>query len=77
MAKLRMFINYFERATSDSLPGNITIYRRNSHLEAENWRDDQTILTSLEVRPMYESLCVGATRGCILADFANRFIGGG
>lgn len=75
VAKLRMFINYFQRTCGTNLPGSIKMYRQHSERTQESWAGDATPMQPIEVAEMHASL--SGSEGCLLADFANKFIGGG
>lgn len=77
VAKLEMFIHYFERIAAAPPVGQVKIFRQVSRMGAERWAEDDERLSAVDVRPRFESLCTGAAERCVLADFANQFIGGG
>eukprot|EP01062_Namystynia_karyoxenos_P023074 TRINITY_DN18879_c0_g3_i2.p1 TRINITY_DN18879_c0_g3~~TRINITY_DN18879_c0_g3_i2.p1 ORF type:complete len:481 (+),score=108.84 TRINITY_DN18879_c0_g3_i2:90-1532(+) len=78
VAKLRMFIHYFERvgATAE-LPGAISIYRCNSQVAAAEWERCEAPLLPVAAAPVREGFESHRVKGCLEADFANAYIGGG
>lgn len=83
VAKLRMFVNYFERIQMEPPIGQLRIYRqvRRSLEEAEQeavWRSSTQPLLEIDMVEMgigFENVEKG--EGCLHADFANMFLGGG
>eukprot|EP01052_Picozoa_sp_SAG31_P045595 SAG31_NODE_8388_length_1460_cov_1.886848_1_plen_388_part_01 len=84
VAKLRMVLHYFERTKEGAPRGQLRISRRSRPGEARSPEDLHSAWSASE-RPMLPltvmDVGIGfedpAGRGCLHADFANMFLGGG
>lgn len=83
VAKMRMFVNYFERMQAEPPQGQLRIYRQvrrvlpPEELELE-WSSSTQPLLEIDMVDMhvgFENIEKG--KGCLHADFANMFLGGG
>mmetsp|Transcript_116755 Transcript_116755/g.212379 ORF Transcript_116755/g.212379 Transcript_116755/m.212379 type:complete len:343 (+) Transcript_116755:2-1030(+) len=83
VAKLRMFVNYFQCIQAKPPAGELRIYRRvrptlETHELDDFWRSSRQPLLPIDMVQMrvgFEDLVKG--EGCIHADFANMLLGGG
>ena len=79
MAKLRMFIHYFERTgDGESLTGFLRLARQRIDTPPEQWAQSKMPLTNVTVVPPmigFEDETWG--KDCLHADFANMYLGGG
>mmetsp|Transcript_107787 Transcript_107787/g.315127 ORF Transcript_107787/g.315127 Transcript_107787/m.315127 type:complete len:546 (-) Transcript_107787:149-1786(-) len=77
-AKLRMFVNYFDRCRQEMPRGTITIYRHRSELgDEESWACSQAPLLPMAVERIGLGFEDAADKRLVHADFANMYIGGG
>lgn len=78
VAKLRMFVNYFDRCRQEMPRGAITVYRHRSELaDEESWASSQEPLLPMAVERLGIGFEDAADKRLVHADFANRYIGGG
>ncbi|CAK8994328.1 Poly(ADP-ribose) glycohydrolase [Durusdinium trenchii] len=79
LAKLRMFIHYFDRCRLEMPKGELRIYRqvRPAAKTGSTWRESKWPLLELNVAPPFTGFEDEVGRGCLHADFANQCLGGG
>ncbi|CAE7672377.1 Parg, partial [Symbiodinium pilosum] len=79
VAKLRMFVHYFERCRLDPPKGELRIWRqvRDGKPSTSAWKASSQPLLPMQVADQGIGLEDESGRGCLHADFANRYLGGG
>eukprot|EP00931_Biecheleriopsis_adriatica_P095530 TRINITY_DN69126_c0_g1_i1.p1 TRINITY_DN69126_c0_g1~~TRINITY_DN69126_c0_g1_i1.p1 ORF type:complete len:458 (+),score=122.28 TRINITY_DN69126_c0_g1_i1:52-1425(+) len=82
IAKLRMFVHYFERAMKSPPKGELRIYRMvrdslDKKEQARAWEASEKPLLELDMAEMNVGFEDEKGLGCLHADFANMFLGGG
>jgi len=76
VAKLRMFIHYFDRCRKEMPKGQLRIYRQ-VRATPGRWRESTFPLLEMSVAPELTGFEDEVGRGCLHADFANKSLGGG
>mmetsp|Transcript_98611 Transcript_98611/g.234899 ORF Transcript_98611/g.234899 Transcript_98611/m.234899 type:complete len:443 (+) Transcript_98611:1-1329(+) len=76
VAKLRMFVHYFERCRQEMPKGELRIYRQ-AREGRQNWKDSTRPLLAMDCAPPMTGFEDPSGNGCLHADFANKFLGGG
>jgi len=78
LAKLRMFIHYFDRCRREMPKGELWIYRQvRDSARRPAWQDSRLPLLEMQVAPELTGFEDEVGRGCLHADFANKCLGGG
>ncbi|CAE7947162.1 Parg [Symbiodinium sp. KB8] len=79
VAKLRMFVHYFERCRLEPPKGELRIWRqvRTEKASTAAWKASKKPLLPMQVADRGVGLEDEMGRGCLHADFANMYLGGG
>jgi len=79
VAKLRMFVHYFERCRLEPPKGELRIWRqvRTEKASTAAWKASKKPLLRMQVADAGIGLEDEMGRGCLHADFANMYLGGG
>eukprot|EP00441_Pelagodinium_beii_P015462 CAMPEP_0197661264 /NCGR_PEP_ID=MMETSP1338-20131121/51350_1 /TAXON_ID=43686 ORGANISM="Pelagodinium beii, Strain RCC1491" /NCGR_SAMPLE_ID=MMETSP1338 /ASSEMBLY_ACC=CAM_ASM_000754 /LENGTH=451 /DNA_ID=CAMNT_0043238785 /DNA_START=19 /DNA_END=1374 /DNA_ORIENTATION=- len=82
VAKLRMFVHYFERCAQSPPQGELRIHRQVRQESAvkqqsEAWASSSQPLLEIDMVDMMVGFEDARGHGCLHADFANMFLGGG
>jgi poly(ADP-ribose) glycohydrolase len=77
MAKLKCLMNYFERVSTEDLKGNVSFHRKKLE-KLPNFKESKKKIPNCEVyNNNSDKKGFEFFDGCLQADFANKYIGGG